>query len=187
MPALYRVLPYVSSAPPLEPGGALYRPGIGGGRIDNPDLYAVLYLGDSAAGAVAEAFGRFPEWTAAMLHGSPSLPGSIRALARYRLPDEVRLCDLDDPKRLTALLLKPSDVVSRDYLRTRAWSRRVYAQGDWAGIRWWSYYDSRWASVGLWAIEQLVLEEVKILSLDHPAILDAARTIIRRVTTKGSR
>jgi hypothetical protein len=187
VPTLYRVFPYLPDAGLTEPGGALYRPPAGGGRIDNPDFYSVLYLGDSAAGAVAEAFGRFPEWTPAILVGSPSLSQSVRALACYHLPDEVRVCDLDDPKRLITLGLKPSDVVSRDYARTRAWARGIYERGEWAGIRWWSYYDSRWASFGLWAIEQLILEEVKMLTLGDAALRDAAHTIIRRVTTKGLR
>ncbi len=70
MPALYRVFPYLKSAANTEPGGAFYIPGQGGGRADNPEIYSVLYFSDAAAGAIAEAFGRFPEWTRAMLAGS---------------------------------------------------------------------------------------------------------------------
>jgi hypothetical protein len=77
VPALYRVFPYLADAAKSEPGGALYVPPQGGGRIDNPGKYSVLYLSDAAAGAVAEAFGRFPEWTPAILEGGPSLPGSV--------------------------------------------------------------------------------------------------------------
>ncbi len=183
MPLLYRVFPYAPAAAATAPGGALYRPPQGGGRLDNPDLYSVLYLGDSAAGAIAEAFGRFSLWSPAMLEGSPSLPGSVRALARYRLSAAARVCDLDDPAQLVKLRLKPSEVVSRDYARTRAWARRLYQRGGWAGIRWWSYYDSGWASCGLWDIEKLALEEVRPLSLDDAALRDAARTITRRIGT----
>jgi hypothetical protein len=83
--------------------------------LDNPGLYSVLYLSDAPAGAIAEAFGRFPEWSAAMLEGSPSLPGSARAIARLHLPDDARICNLDDPAVLQTLGLHPSDIVSRDY------------------------------------------------------------------------
>jgi len=124
VPSLYRVLPFLRHAAPREPGGALHIPPQGGGRLDNPNLYAVLYLSDAGPGAIAEAFGRFPEWIPAMLGGSPSLPGSERALARYSLSEGEALCDLDDPEQLAAFGLRPSDVVSRDYSRTRAWARR---------------------------------------------------------------
>lgn len=181
MPDLYRVFPFLANAPHDEPGGPLHIPPSGGGRLDNPDLFSVLYLGDSAAGAVAEAFGRFPEWTPAMLPGPAALPGSIRALARYRLRDESLLCDLDDPRQLLALALRPSDVVSRDYTRTRAWARRIYLQRAWAGARWWSYYDPRWASVGLWATAGLTLKHFEPLGIDHPALLEAGGIILRRI------
>ncbi|MBI1790737.1 MAG: RES domain-containing protein, partial [Acidobacteria bacterium] len=83
MPILYRVLPFLAAAAEDEPGGALYIPPQGGGRLDNPELYSVLYLSDAASGAIAEAFGRFPEWSPAILEGSPGMPGSVRALAKY--------------------------------------------------------------------------------------------------------
>ena len=181
MPILYRVFPFLAKTPLDEPGGALYVPPQGGGRLDNPELYTVLYLSDAPSGAIAEAFGRFPEWSPACLAGSPSLPGSARAIASYRLADDAPLCDLDDPEQLRALRLRPSDVVSRDYDQTRAWSRRIYAQGAWAGVRWWSYYDPRWASVGLWQLDRLALAEVRPLRLDDPALIEASRTIVRRI------
>lgn len=181
MPILYRVLPFLAKAAQHEPGGALYVPPQGGGRLDNPELYVVLYLSDAASGAIAEAFGRFPEWSQAILAGSPGLPGSARAIASYRLADDAPLCDLDDPEQLRALRLRPSDVVSRDYDRTRAWSRRIYEQRAWVGVRWWSYYDPRWASVGLCKLNRLRLAEVRPLRLDDPALIEASRTIARRI------
>lgn len=191
MPLLYRVFPLVASAAPAEPGGALHVPPQGGGRLDNPELYAVLYLSDAASGAIAEAFRRFPEWPPAILRGSPSLPGSVRAIARYRLADDApkpgprsALCDLDDPEQLQRLGLRPSDVVSRDYGRSRAWARRIHEQRTWIGIRWWSCYDPRWASVGLWEFDRLALEEVRPLRLDDPALIEASRTIARRIIDK---
>ena len=77
MISLYRVFPYLKSSSAEEPGGALFVPPQGGGRIGNPDYYSVLYLSDAAAGAIAEAFGRFPEWSPAILEGSPALPGNV--------------------------------------------------------------------------------------------------------------
>ena len=186
MPALYRVFPHSTSSAKDEPGGALYLPPQGGGRIDNPGTYSVLYLSDTAAGAIGEAFGRFPEWTPAVLEGSPSLPGSARALARYRLAEDALICDLDNPEQVLALGLRPSDIVSRDYTRTRAWARRIHEHRRWSGVRWWSYYDPAWSSFGLWDIKHLTLDEVTLLRLDHPALLEANRSIVRRVVEARS-
>jgi hypothetical protein len=102
-------------------------------------------------GAIAEAFGRFPEWTPAILEGIPSLPRSVRAIASFHLPDDAPVCNLDDPALLQTLGLLPSDIVTRDYARSRAWARRIYESGNWSDARWWSYYDPQWASFGLWS------------------------------------
>jgi hypothetical protein len=48
-------------------------------------------------------------------------------------------------------------------------------------VQWWSYYDSKWASYGLWELRRLKLDAISVLSLDYPALLEASRTIIRRV------
>jgi hypothetical protein len=184
VPFLHRVFPYVATGAPDEPGGALYVPPQGGGRLDNPGVYSVLYLSDAPAGAIAEAFGRFPEWSQAILEGTPSLPGSARAIARFHLPDDARICNLDDPALLQTLGLRPSDIVSRDYARSRAWARKIYDQQRWLGAKWWSYYDSQWASFGLWNLSGLKLDEVKLLRLDDPAFLKASRTIARRIVLR---
>ena len=183
MAILHRVFPYLPTAAEDEPGGAVYVPPQGGGRLDNPGAYSVLYLSDAAAGAIAEAFGRFSEWSEAILQGSPGLPGSARAMARFHLPDDAAVCNLDDPALLEKLGLRPSDVVTRDYTRSRAWAKRIYEQGKWFGVRWWSYYDPQWASFALWNISRLKLEDVKFLRLDEPAVREASRTIARRIVT----
>jgi hypothetical protein len=82
---------------------------------------------------------------------------------------------------LAALGLHPSDVVSRDYTRTRQWAGRLFRDGRWAGVSWWSYYDPRWASFGLWRMDVLSLAGVRVLRLDDAAVVEAARTIARRI------
>jgi RES domain len=183
VPILHRVFPYVATAARNEAGSAVYVPPQGGGRLDNPGIYSILYLSDAPAGAIAEAFGRFPEWSEAILEGTPSLVGSARAIARFHLPDDAPICNLDDPALLQTLGLRPSDIVSRDYARSRAWAQKIYEQRKWFGVRWWSYYDSQWSSFGLWNISQLKLVEVRPLRLDEPALLDAGRRIARRIVT----
>jgi hypothetical protein len=116
-----------------------------------------------------------------MLEGIPALPGSVRALAHYNLASRTPLCDLDDPAQLLALNLRPSDVVSRDYRRCRQWALQIHEQKRWAGIRWWSYYDPSWSSLGLWDKRRIKLKSVTPLMLKHPAIIEASRMIVRRI------
>ena len=143
--------------------------------------YSVLYLSDSAPGAIAEAFGRFPEWVPGMLEGVPGLPGSGRGIARYHLTDGTPVCNLDDPARLAELGLRPSEVVSREYADTKAWALRIHRQNVWAGIRWWSYYNPVWSSFGLWNIDNLTLESITQLQMDNTDLLEAGRSIARRI------
>jgi hypothetical protein len=105
-------------------------------------------------------------------------------LGRYRIPDDSPICDLDDSGRLLELGLKPSDVVTRDYDRSRAWARKIYDRKQWIGARWWSYYDPRWGSIGLWEAGGLELIDVRPLKLTDPEVRDAARTIARPINAR---
>src|SRR5689334_23167213 len=109
-------------------------------------------LGDSPSG-------RRPFWKA--VRRSPE------ACGRYRLADDAGVCNLDDPRQLLALHLRPSDIVSRDYTRTRSWARRVYEKRAWIGVRWWSYYESSWSSFGLWDIAGLSVDRVTVLTIGN--------------------
>jgi hypothetical protein len=176
---LYRVLPWLPDAPDGEPGHPLFVPGLAAGRIDNPEHYLALYCSDGPAGACAEAFDYKPAWDAAMLRGAPSLPGSVKALATYTLDDVTPVCDLDDAGRLVALGLRPSQVVTRDRTVTRAWALRLFAEAIWCGVRWWSYYDPRWGSHGIWGIDLLSVNVVEPLTLRHPALLESSEVLNR--------
>lgn len=179
MPLLYRVLPWVPDAVPGEPGHPLFVPSLNAGRIDNVEHYETLYASDAPAGACAEAFGYLRVWSESMLRGSPSLPGSSQALAVYELGD-TPICDLDDAERLMRLGLRPSQVVTRDRSVTRTWALRIFEEGRWGGIRWWSYYDPRWGSLGVWSVDSVEVTSVVALSIDDAAILEAA-DILKRV------
>nr|WP_218063941.1 RES domain-containing protein [Arthrobacter wenxiniae] len=153
----------------------------GAGRVDDPDLqYKVLYVGDSAEGAAAEAFGRYPIWTADIFAPPPSAPrGTLKALAKYEANPAI--LDLDDPGALQEWSLRPSSVVSRDRPSTQQWARAMYDTGGYAGVSWWSYYEPSWASYGLWDISGLTVAGTpEILTLSHPAVQDAA-ALIRRI------
>lgn len=179
MVRLFRVLPHVAGARRGQPFHPLFVPAsTGSSRVDNPDRYRVLYVGDSAAGAVAEAFGWRPVWDQSMLRGRPGVPVSSQALVEYEA-DELSVCDLDDAQRLVVLALRPSQVVTRDRAVTQAWAARVFDGGGFAGVRWWSYYDPQWGSLGIWDVSGLRVREVTVLTLDHPAVIEAAAVLNR--------
>jgi hypothetical protein len=181
---LYRVLYHVPGAAPNEPGGVFFIPHQGGGRIDNPADYDVLYAGDSQAGVCAEVFNRGKyrkEWKPEMLRGLPGIPSSRRVLAWYDVDDAAAICDLDDPRQLVARTMRPSHVITRDYARSQAWALRLFEEMRWAGVSWWSYHDARWTSVGLWQRTAITSFGFEDLTIDHPALIEAAGVLSIRV------
>jgi hypothetical protein len=184
------VLSFTDGAPPSEPGGLLYVPPQSAGRVDNPADYATLYVGDSPAGVCAEVFNRGKyrtEWVPEMFRGLPVWPASRRVLAWYDLDDAVPICNLDDPAHLTARGMRPSDVITRDYTRSQTWALAIFKEHRWAGVSWWSFHDSRWASIGLWdrrAVTNFGFEE---LTIDSPAIVEAAAVLSIRIRARQGR
>lgn len=175
---LYRVIPHLDDAAPDAPGGPMHVPSLqGGGRVDNPEHYRVLYLSDALDGAVGEAFGLWDIWTDELLMGHPSLAGSVTALATYRFDGEP--LDLDDPAVLVERSLRPSRVVTRNRETTQRWALDIWRERRWPGVRWWSFWWPEWGSVGLWALDELTALDVSPLSREHPALLDAQSTLNR--------
>ena len=173
------MLPWIPGARGSEPGHPLYVvPTQGAGRVDNPERYLVLYASDSAAGAVAEAFGNLAVWSPSMFSGPPSMPDSVRALARYR--STVEVLDLDDPRNLVARDLRPSRVITRRRDVTQSWALAVFDEGVWDGVRWWGFHNADWGSYGLWDVTGAEVVEVEPLVKEHPAVGEAVSVLARR-------
>lgn len=182
---LYRVFPWLDRAGQGEPGHALHvAERQGAGRVDNPDLYRVLYVSSAPAAAVAERFGTLTPWTPRMFL-TPELPGSRKALATYELDDGVTVFDLDDTRALQELGLRPSQVVTRERAVTQRWAREIFSRRRAAGVRWWSYYDPRWYAYALWERTGLRVRSVEPLDLDHPAVREAAEVLRRPRRTRS--
>jgi len=181
---VYRVFPYLQSARSGKPGHPQYehRPQRGG-RVDHPD-YFVWYLSRHAEAACGEAFGNLGAWHDSMFE-FPQVPGARRALGVFRLPDELRVCDLDDPAQLVRLGLRPTQVVTRNLPVTQAWGHRIWSETatdgerQWQAVTWWSYHRPVWSVRASWERPELV--RVEPLDLAHPAIVDAASTLYRKV------
>lgn len=139
-----------------------------------------MYCADTEAGACAEVFNRGKyrrRWTPEMLRGLPGQPQMVRAIATYEIGKAESICDFDDPGELAARSLRPSDVITRDRERSQAWALRLFQEKRWAGVRWWSYHDARWASFGLWDRRSIGVSRVAALTIEYPALAEAARVL----------
>lgn len=165
-------MPWREDARAGQPGHPLYVPAQQrAGRLDNSDHYRVLYLAENAMAAVAESFGSFELWTPAMLAG--------RFLAVYEAPEDLPLLDLDDAAALLERRLKPSQIVTRSREVTQRWALDIFSESRHAGVRWWSYYNPDWGSIGLWDYSRLSVAAVQELSVDS-AVLQRAREVLMR-------
>lgn len=158
------MFPWLEDAEPGEPGHPHYV-GLpqGQGRVDNPEHYLTLYLSDDPLGAIGEAFGNHSIWTSDLLSGPPALAGSVRALATFESSDVV-VIDLDDPQALLDRALRPSRVVTRHRGTTQNWALKIFREGMWDGVRWWSFHNPEWGSFGLWHLNSLELVDVIALA-----------------------
>ncbi len=180
MPRYYRVHPFLSSASTASDAGhPLYiYPHQGAGRIDNPTHYLAFYVADSPVGAIAETWGRQGKWTDDLLKGPPALSGSITALSTYA--GNPVLVDLDEASTLLTYGIRPSRVVTRNYAHTQAWALGLFTSNLGAGVRWWSYHDPDWGSLGIWDTTSLTIVDTVALHEMHPAVVSAGSFLSRR-------
>lgn len=174
---LHRCFAWSERARPTEPDGPLWFPRIhqGDGRHDNPDVYGCLYVTDRETSAVVEQLARF--------RGQRLIPellvrrGLALGLASIELPDRAQVIDLDDPVVLSAHDLRPSLVATRQRDVTQPQALAFYRRHRFAaGLRWWSVYEALWANVTIFerATRRLTLAAVRRLTLDDPAVVEAA-------------
>ncbi len=176
--ALHRVFPWDARAGRGAPFAPDQVPaGQGSGRFDLADG-PVLYLAESPEHAVAEVLQGF--------RGRPFHDVFLRrfghplALVSVTVPDDLaaEIADLDDPARLVALSLHPSDVASDDRPHTREIAARLAGEGA-AGLRWWSRLTGDWHGVVLFLahapLDRLTIGPPEVLCREHPAVVVACR------------
>src|SRR5262249_44725097 len=134
-----------------------------------------LYLSDRSESCIVEQIAPFrgQRLTAALLRRR----GLPLALARLELNARRQLIDLDDPSVLTRQRLRPSRVATRRREATQPQALALYRHPPrGAGLRWWSSWEALWANVTVFdrAAQGLKLADVVPLTLDHPALIQAA-------------
>lgn len=182
---VYRVCPYLPDAAPGHPGHPLYvhKPQRAG-RIDHPD-YSVWYTARTPEAACGETFGNLPRWSDSMFD-FPALD-TRRVLVTASLPDNLRICDLDDAHRLVQLGLRPTQVVARNLAVTQSWGHRIWSERDphdtaarrWDAVSWWSFHRPSWTVTASWTEPEV--QDISELTLDHPAIAEARQALLRPV------
>lgn len=184
---LYRCYPRVPGARAGRPGHWSYLPRPQShGRWDNADLYDSWYFSCSAVGAVAESFYNKQRWIPEVFL-TPA--GHARALARFDFDEETPLLDLDDASVLGRLGIRPSRVVIQDPGATQELARTVFEEDDGhhSGLSWWSSQLPSETSVLLWGSDGkppsgLRLVGIEQLSVEHPAVIDAASRLYRMLS-----
>ena len=174
---LYRCFAWDQTAAPAERDGPLWVPRVfqGEGRHDNPDHFGCLYLADRPLSCVVEQLARFrgQRLTAPLLRRR----GLPLALAALELDDDARLVDLDDPVVLRRERLRPSKVATRERELTQPQALALHERyPDAAGLRWWSTYEALWMNATIFdrAAPRLRVQDLRALTLDDPAIVEAA-------------
>lgn len=182
---LHRCFAWNRGARPDAVDGPLWFPQVyqGEGRHDNPEEYGCLYLADRAVSCVVEQLAAFRgQRLSASILRRRGLP---LALAALELDDNAALVDLDDPAILGRERLRPSTVATRDRRVTQPQALDLYRRHPGAaGLKWWSSWEALWANVTVFdrAARALRLRDVDELTLDHPAVADAADVFGLRVT-----
>jgi hypothetical protein len=173
---LYRCFAWNERAREDQPDSPLWFPRVfqGDGRHDNPDVYGCLYLTDREASGVVEQFARFRGQR--LIEPMLVRRGLPLALAAIELSDDAELIDLDDPVVLRRRRLRPSVVATRERSITQPQALAAYRDTDAVGLRWWSIHESLWGNYTLFdrVVRQLALHDVRVLSLDDGAVLEAA-------------
>jgi RES domain-containing protein len=181
---LYRCAAWNRAASPREPDGPLWFPREfqGEGRHDNPGVYGCLYLADRAVSCLIEQLAAFRgQRLSAPVLRRRGLP---LALAAIEFDDDLRLVDLDEPATLRRERLRPSRVATRERSISQPQALALHQRHpEAAGLRWWSCWEGLWANVTVFdrAAPALRLRDVRELTIDDPAVRDAAERFGLRV------
>ena len=178
---VWRAFPWDPAAASGEPFSVTHVPKSGGrGRFDLPGApEGVLYCAETPDHAVGEVIQHY--------RGQTLEPAELRvgrhalALVGVTLTAEIRerVLDLCDPQTLMRLGVRPDETASNVRRVTQAIAARVHAAGH-RGLRWWSALTGDWHTVVLFRDRMRPppgYGAPEPLTLDHPAVVEAARVL----------
>ena len=158
------------------------------GRFNLHGQPSVLYLAQTPAHAVAE--GAASSATPPLLTATGSEPqdlmgaGHPRAIVPVRLPPEVAdlVPDFGCGEVLERFGVRADQLCSRDRRVTQSAARRIYAHPDRVpGFFWWSAFHGDWHVLLLFldraGLHERALGEPEIVTMDHPAVREAAEVL----------
>ena len=152
--SVWRCFPWDSDAHPGAQFSPTYiTPGQTVGRFDLQDRPPLRYLAESAEHAIGEVLSPFrgTTFTPAYLEQQ----GHRLALVEVTLASTLvgRIADCTDPATLGVLEIRPDALAHHDRTITQAIARRVHdsvwADGPYAGLRWWSALTGAWHTIVL--------------------------------------
>jgi len=136
-------------------------------------------VASEAVSAIGESFAHIATWRKEMF-AFPHIPGSRRALGVYEVAVDLAYVDVDDPRLLLELGVRPSQEVERNRPYTHALALRIHQPGSFKGIRWWSCHRPQrrvWCS---WETDATVADVVE-LTIGHVAVNGAAGTLVKPI------
>lgn len=178
---LWRVFPWNAKARTGERFSTTYIPPVQGkGRFDLMGSAAgVLYLSEAPEHAIAESIQHFR----GELLGAEELLVADQplSLVSVELSEAIRaeVANLCDAATLVQLRVQPDQTASHDRRTTQSIAASVHAAG-YVGLRWWSALSGDWHTVALFRdrlTQSLAYGEPEPLTLEHPALREAARVI----------
>lgn len=190
---LWRVFPWDRTAPDgapfsLRSVAPAHRQNYG--RFDLRGSPSVLYLAQSPAHALAEVLRGLKAHPAGPADRHRVMPDDLltpwgpRAAVGVRLPAVVAdaVPDLARGETLARFGVRADELCSRERAVTQAAARRIHAHPDAVpGFCWWSALHGDWHVVLLFldrvGLDVLEFGEPEVLTLDHPAVAEAAETL----------
>ena len=182
-----------SALGPADNGHPLYvhRPGQGAGRFDLPEFYLGLYVARQQAAAIGELLGHLSQWPESEITRTREIERTVLVRSLIALDVEREFIDLDNASALDAMGWRPSDIVNRDRTKTQELAYEQWLQQDShgkGGFSWWSYWRPSWTVAMAWAdpdnptYPDITIDDVEPLHKEHPAVLNAARSLQRPIT-----
>ena len=177
---LWRVFPFDPAAQAGEPFSPSYiTPNQTSGRFDLAGQPLVLNLAESPGHAVAEQIQQ--------RHGQRLEPADLSEDGKCLAVVEVTvaaesssIADLCEPRELIRYGCRPDELMSRHVACTQSLSRRLYEAGP-RGFRVWSALTGDWRCTVLFMdripMGSIVFGEPTMLTLDHPAVAEAAEVL----------